>query len=311
MLAAEKARRLAREGYRTLLVCFNRASRRASSASSRSARPGWPRRHNVPPTVRAPRRASGRSAATAEPIPQAWWDETLPAALEAAIAALPDTRYHAIVVDEGQDFESRWFVLLQRLLTDPDDVFWVFHDPGQALFRADVVADLGLERHELFENLRNPESVAQLAARFYRGGEEPIVMRETGRRHAVIDAEPGPATLEALRKTLHRLIEEERVPPWKIAVLSGESATTSIVWQRRRFGNAVLVNEALARRRPLEGPARPRTCPRSPTRSCSKRSAASRAWSARSSSSSSSRPRATASTSSSTWALLGRRRNWW
>jgi superfamily I DNA/RNA helicase len=41
---------------------------------------------------------------------------------------LPGRRYHAVVVDEGQDFEARWFELLQRLLVDPDDVFWVFHD---------------------------------------------------------------------------------------------------------------------------------------------------------------------------------------
>jgi hypothetical protein len=112
-------------------------------------------------------------------------------ALGAAIEAMPDRRCHAVVIDEGQDFEVRWFGLLQRLLVDPGDVFCVFHDPGQALIRADVVADLGLERHELFENRRNPESIAALAGRFYRGGEEVSALRETGRRHTVITAEPG------------------------------------------------------------------------------------------------------------------------
>ena len=128
---------------------------------------------------------AGVLPARPEPIPQGWWDETLQGALEAAIDALPDRRYHAVVVDEGQDFEARWFELLQRLLVDPGDVFWVFHDPGQALIRADVVAGLGLERHELFENHRNPESIAALAARFYRGGEEVSALRETGRRHTL------------------------------------------------------------------------------------------------------------------------------
>jgi hypothetical protein len=100
------------------------------------------------------------------PIPRAWWDETLPAAAEAAIDALPHARYHAIVVDEGQDFEARWFDLLERLLIDTGDVFWVFHDPGQALIRTGVVTGLGFERLELFENHRNPGSIAELAARF-------------------------------------------------------------------------------------------------------------------------------------------------
>jgi hypothetical protein len=179
------------------------------------------------------------------PIPRAWWDDTLPAAAEAAIDALPHARYHAIVVDEGQDFEARWFELLERLLIDPDDIFWVFHDPGQALIQPDVVAGLGFERLELFENHRNPGSIAELAARFYRGGEEPTAFRETERRHTVIGAEPGAATLEALRKTLHRLIEEERVPPFRIAVLSGASAAASEVWRHRRFGNACLENAAI------------------------------------------------------------------
>jgi len=136
-------------------------------------------------------------------------------------------------------------VLLPRPLVDPDDVFWVFHDPGQALIRADVVAGLGLERHELFENHRNPESIAALAGRFYRGGEKVSALRDTGRRHSVVSAEPGDETLEALRKALHRLLEEERVPPWRIAVLSGVTPTASGVWRHHRFGNAVLCNEAL------------------------------------------------------------------
>ncbi|HEY5277815.1 MAG TPA: ATP-binding domain-containing protein, partial [Coriobacteriia bacterium] len=67
----------------------------------------------------------------------------------------------------------------------------------------------------------------------------------TGRRHTVITAKPGDDTLDALRTTLHRLIEEERVSPWRIAVLSGATATASGVWRHRRFGNAVLCNEAL------------------------------------------------------------------
>jgi hypothetical protein len=136
-------------------------------------------------------------------------------------------------------------VLPPRPLVDPGDVFWVFHDPGQALIRDDVVAGLGLERHELFENRRNPESIAAPAGRFYRGGDEVFALRETGRRHTVISAEPGDETLEALRKELHRLIEDERVSPWRIAVLSGVSVPVSAVWRRRRFGNAVLCNSAL------------------------------------------------------------------
>jgi hypothetical protein len=214
MLAAEKARRLVREGYRTLLVCFNQ--RLATSLIRELEGAPAPAGLDVTTFHRLCERLgtdAGTLPARPDPIPQSWWDETLPNALEAAIVARPDQRYHAVVVDEGQDFEARWFELLQGLLVDPDDVYWVFHDRGQALIREDVVAGLGLERHELFENHRNPESIAALAGRFYRGDEEISALRETGRRHTLIIAEPGAETLESLRKTLHRLVEHERVPP--------------------------------------------------------------------------------------------------
>jgi superfamily I DNA/RNA helicase len=54
-------------------------------------------------------------------------------------------RFHAIVVDEGQDFARWWLDLLYVMLTDPDnDVLYVFHDPEQSHYQEDVVGSLGL-----------------------------------------------------------------------------------------------------------------------------------------------------------------------
>ena len=190
MLAAEKARRLAREGYRTLLVCFNQ--RLATTLLRELANTEAPGGLEVTTFHRLCERmgtAAGVLPARPVPIPPAWWDETLPEALEAAIDALPSERFHAIVVDEGQDFARGWLETLDFLLDSPgEDTLWVFHDPGQALYRDDVAGELGLERLELHENWRNPESVAALAGRFYHGGEEISALREGGIRHRVIEA---------------------------------------------------------------------------------------------------------------------------
>jgi hypothetical protein len=247
MLAVEKARRLAREGYRTLLVCFNQ--RLATTLLRELATTVAPGGLEVTTFHRLCERlgaAAGVLPVRPAPIPQAWWDETLPIALQRAIDALPGERFHAIVVDEGQDFARDWLETLDFLLVHPgEDVLWVFHDPGQALYRDDVVGELGLERLEMHENWRNPGSVAELAGRFYRGGSEVAAFREDGIRHRVVEAEPGRATLEALRRVLHELTEDERVPPWEIAVLTGGSLERSAAWQTRRFGNIVLANEAV------------------------------------------------------------------
>jgi superfamily I DNA/RNA helicase len=247
MLAAEKARRLAREGYRTLLVCFNQrlATTLLRELGSTEA-PGGLEVTTFHRLCERLGQAAGVLSARPTPIPQGWWDETLPTALQDAIDALPSERFHAVVVDEGQDFARGWLETLDFLLQSPgEDTLWIFHDPGQALYRDDVVGELGLERIELHENWRNPESVAGLAARFYHGGEEVSAFREGGIRHRVIEAEPGHATIEALRKTLHELTEMEKVPPWEIAVLSGGSAERSEAWRARHFGNVVLANEAI------------------------------------------------------------------
>ena len=248
MLAAEKARRLAREGYRTLLVCFNQRLATTMMADLADAiAAGYLEVTTFHRLCERLGQAAGVLPPRPDPIPQAWWDDTLPNALSDAVDALPGERYNAIVVDEGQDFERGWLDTLDFLLFEPGEgTLWVFHDPGQALFRPDVVGGLGLHQIDLHENWRNPGSVAGLAARFYRGGEAILAIREGGeKRHRVVAAAPGRPTLETLRRVLHQLVEVERVKPWDLVVLSGGSAKKSEVWRTRQFGNVVLWNEAI------------------------------------------------------------------
>lgn len=247
MLAAEKARRLAAEGYRTLLVCFNQ--RLATTMQRDLADAPAPGGLAVTTFHRLCELLGSRAGVLPvrpDPIPQEWWDQALPEALDAAISADQDVRYHAVIVDEGQDFALGWLESLGLLLYDTDDgIFWVFHDPAQSLYRPDVVERLGLARLELFEDHRNPPAVSRLASRFRDDEADIEVYREEGLPAEIIAAEQGAATLEALRVTLHRLIVEERVPEFRIAVLSGASGYKSEVWRKRRFGNVTLWNEAI------------------------------------------------------------------
>ena len=180
LVAIEKARRLAREGWRTLFVCFNQPLATAvmrefeQDGEPPDRRPTVSTFHQLCETLGT---RAGTLPTKSEPLPPDWWDVALPTALDDAIDALPDERFQAIVVDEGQDFEPAWLASLEFLLRTPDeDVLWIFHDPGQALIRDDRVADLGLPQIELFEDYRSPAPVAALAAAFYHGPFEPIAM---------------------------------------------------------------------------------------------------------------------------------------
>ena len=154
-------------------------------------------------------------------------------------------RYHAIVVDEGQDFDSGWLASLEGLLYGGrEDVLYVFHDPAQSIFRADQTGELGLADSQLDFNCRNAKPIHDLIVPLALGGLASIPRRTDGRAVELITAEGDDQTVEALRKVLHRLVEVEGVAPGSIAVLTGVGLEHSAVWRHRRYGNQVLWNGA-------------------------------------------------------------------
>lgn len=249
LVAAEMAQRFVAEGYQTLLVCFNQPLARMLAEHAAGAVVSG--RLTVSTFHELCRRLGHEAGVIGEEPAQKdqiWFDRTLPAALDAAIPAVGG-RYQAVIVDEGQDFDRSWLESLDLLLSAPgEDVLFIFHDPSQALYRDDPVASeavrssLGVVHLPMLDNCRNSATVHDLAARFYTG-EGPIsALREDGRRPEVIVADEGPVTIAALRRLLHRLVREEQVAPWRIAVLSGRSHSESEVWRQGRFGDQVLWN---------------------------------------------------------------------
>jgi hypothetical protein len=244
LLAAKKAEMLAREGFETLLICFNQPLARllADLTADTARERGRLTVSTFHQLCEDLAREAGVLPVRPDPVPQGWWDETLPNALLAAIDVL-GWRFHAIVVDEGQDFAPDWLEALQMLLEDArDDVLYVFHDPAQAIFRDDTVERLGLATYALDENCRNPGPIHAFAMAHAPDAPETVPLREEGRAVEMIEAAPGAETVDALRRVLHRLRVEEQVPPWQIAVLVGGSLRDSAIWRQKTYGNEVLWN---------------------------------------------------------------------
>ena len=283
-----------REGFRTLLVCFNhrspamlgeeiaarggvdracsRSGRSTSCARTSAARPAC--------CGRSPRRS-----------PQAWWDETLPRALDEAVAEL-GPRYHAIVVDEGQDFDADWLSRSRRSCSAARRTSCTSSTtrPRRSTAMTSSAAS-GCPSSSSTRTAATPADPRLRCRRFAgeglpssRCGGRPGARADRGRRRRR-------TTVEALRKVLHRLRVDEGVRPWDIAVLDRRRG-----WRTRRSGRADAVRERgpLAmprRRRGADAGARPlsRSAAARRRRSCATRSAGSRASSGRSSSSSSCR----------------------
>ena len=250
LLAAEKARRLAREGFNTLLVCFNAPLARvlADELEETARDTGLLDVKTFHQLCEDLGNEADVLAARPDPIPQDWWDRTLPRALDDAVAKL-GPRYHAVVVDEGQDFAADWLASLNELLLGGrEDVLYVFHDPAQAIYRDDVVAQLELTEFPLETNCRNAQPIHAVVSRFAEGGLASEAMRAGGREPEFVEAAAGADTVEALRQVLHRLraTDGEAVNPWDIAVLTAAKLEESAVWLApgRRYGNEVLGNPA-------------------------------------------------------------------
>jgi hypothetical protein len=244
MLAAEKARRLAHEGFRTLLVCFNSPLARMLAADTNdvAAATGLLEVSTFHQLCEDLAREAGTLPPKPDPTPTEWFSETLPDALDAAIEKVGG-RYHAIVVDEGQDFDVGWLASLDALLETPrEDVLYVFHDPGQAIYRDDAVADLGLPEYPLDTNCRNAQPIHDVIRRFAGENLATLALHQGGRPPEIIATESDAEVVEAVRRLLHRLRVDEGVTPWDIAVLSGVSLEDSAVWKHRTFGNEVLWN---------------------------------------------------------------------
>jgi len=243
MLAAEKARRLVGEGFRVLLLCFNQPlARHLAGQLGPQLETGRLEVFTFHELCLRMGREAGVLGEEPAAKDRSWWDEALPAALDKAVQTVGGS-YHAVIVDEGQDFARSWLETLPFLMMEPwEDVFYVFHDPSQALYRPDATSTLGLQPSFIPDNCRNPPAVHDLATRFYNGSESIVALRQTGRSPELIAAEDDRATVEALRRLLHTLVHDERVLPGQIAVLTAVSLSASAVWRQRVYGNEVLWN---------------------------------------------------------------------
>ncbi len=163
LVACEKASRLAAAGLRTLVLCHNpllagylRTLLRSTNITVFSF------------TALVEHLLEGE---TADASDQAWniYDEPLDDQLTHAFdkAVQSPVRFDAVVVDEGQDFRSEWWILVEALLRDPSEgVLYVFHDDAQALLYGRGDYPIATAPIEISRNCRNSPAVLKAMARY-------------------------------------------------------------------------------------------------------------------------------------------------
>ncbi len=248
MLAMEKARRLADEGFRVLLVTFNRPL--ADDIEARFKAGGVElgeciKVKNYTNLVRSICHHAGLKLPSEKDVPpeerQHFFNEVMPDYLLKAADLLPDYRFDAIIVDEGQDFFDLWFDTLHCLLADPQGVFYVFYDDNQRIYGPErtALARLQGQPFPLSTNCRNTKRIHQFVTRYYRGQRQLDALGPDGREPSVHQLASG-GELETLRLVLNELVNAQGIAVSDIVVLSAANAERSVYREGIRLGNLTL-----------------------------------------------------------------------
>ena len=245
VLALEKARRLARNGARVLLLCFNRPlaadlRRQVEGLAIDGLRVETfhdfcrrtAQRARLPFEPKA-----GRERATR------FWAREARMRLSEALERLPDERYDALVVDEGQDFLPDWWSCLDEALKDGrDGTLYAFYDPNQDIYAGGPPAALEVIETRLVHNCRNTTRIAEYAAELINV--EALVKRGApeGMPVEVLHCDGDDDIVQQVGDRLRQLIVDEGVSPTRIAVVSTRTLKNSPFAGNRRAGDFQLVN---------------------------------------------------------------------
>jgi hypothetical protein len=238
MIAVEKAMRLARQGFRVLLVCYNRfLARDLQQRLQKQERLSIHTFHELCATL-----VEQAGIRFQEEVMRAvnWYDQILPNALLEALDHL-EMRFDAIIVDEGQDFLEGWWTPLQLLLQDPDqDVLYILYDDNQCIYGHPSTLPLHDPPYLLTVNCRTTKHIHEQILHFYQGTSTPIARGPDGVPVEFQIYESKDHLQVELMTLLQKLTTEDRIPPEAILVLTPYSRKKSWIKAEQLVGTVGL-----------------------------------------------------------------------
>ncbi len=238
LVATELCRRRARSGARALYVCFTDALARAVQTQFND--PSLPEPRPRALSIRQLAVDLLRNSGVAIPPPdKAFWDQV---SFAAAVDALPPEaeRPQVVVVDEGQDFETSDWMLVEQL-AGPRGL-WVFRDERQAFWSErtlpDSVTTTLPTKLKLQVRYRCPPGLAAFAECFATG-EAPKVLPSAD------DVRVVPCSAEDTVERARHLVEELRKKGARaadIAIVSLAGQTRSDLFKLNTLGSMPLLH---------------------------------------------------------------------
>lgn len=227
ILAMEKAKRLAADGFKTLLTCYNRplsdwiASELEGYENITVSNFDRISEHFVSTADRGLKKDCLNQAKATYPNGDLWRVQ-MPAALTYALEYI-DQRFDAIVVDEAQDFPDEYWFPLEYLLADSaNSPFYIFYDVHQNLYQRSLQFPIADSPFELQSNCRNTKQIHDFAYRNYAGPEvrQPDM---SGNPVQLVSASTLDREFEKVSRILVELLSKTGVESTQIALLIGDN----------------------------------------------------------------------------------------
>ena len=156
---------------------------------------------------------------------QAFWDDEVPDLMEQAIVNLDlegrEVHFDAVVVDEAQDFSlGWWYALTQSLLSESDGPLYAFIDPNQSLRGEVQWPDIEFAaRFKLTINCRNTRRIAAASASVLDLEPHTFPRAPVGGPLRVLRATSPSHQKGLVMQELRSLLRREDVPPEQIAII--------------------------------------------------------------------------------------------
>jgi len=235
LLARAQAQRFADAGMHTLLVCFNKAL-------AEWIRDTLPEEYANRITVQHFHglcsewcQRAGLDFTPTKTDQEKFWREVAAESLIDAIEKLPD-RFDAVVVDEGQDFFTDWWVPLEHINAKGDQgMMYVFYDPAQNLFVKEDFSLPDLDRpFSLPTNCRNTRRIAAKCGQII--GQEVPTRPDApeGVETRVIEAPSEGDQNRAIEATLDEWIKKSGLKLLQVAILSPSRLKNSSLGGQKR-----------------------------------------------------------------------------
>jgi hypothetical protein len=241
LIAVEKAKRLAQQGFSVLFTCFN-YNLAVFLRENLTDYPTIYVYHFHGLCRELARKAGLLSTPDRVEKSQSYYDEILPSLLVDAADRL-DWRVDAIIVDEGQDFNEEWDLSLRYLLRDPDEgIMYIFFDDNQNLYRSGQSVPLEKTPFSLSKNCRNTKLIHTFTQKFYLSDHPITAMGPQGRAVQIERYDTTEKMKQHIRHYLHQLIIQEKVQAQDIVILTPKAPDKSMLGRLGTVGNFRLVD---------------------------------------------------------------------